>query len=84
MNACEVKADNSNKILEKEVSCKINSFFKENIGTTKHEHHINNSFTLIMLLIISCIVDANSVDKPQLKIKIGDRSNDKKCFQIIN
>ena len=43
----------------------------------QHENHINHTNPLMMLLLMSCVIVPNAVDNPQLRIIIGDRSNDR-------
>ena len=48
------------------------------VDTIQHEHHINRTNPLVVLLIMSCVIVSNSVENPYLRIIIGYRSNDRK------
>ena len=83
MKLCGVNAENSNKILEQKVSCKINIFKKYKFETTEHKYHINHTCPLLLLLLMSCVIVANFVDNPYLQIIIGYKNNKRKYYQII-
>ena len=55
----------------------------DKVETTKNEHHINLTFSLLLLLLMSCVIVENNVDNPYLRILIGYKNNDSKYYQII-
>ena len=83
MKSFGVKVDCSNNF-EENVGHKMNIFFlRDKNETTDHKYHINYTFPLLLLLLMSCDIVVDYAYNSYLLIINGNKNNDSKYYQII-